>query len=807
MDTDFPTEAQTDVDAARERAIGYLRTGAERDLALAEKELLAISAPDDDGSTRHLLGLVQFLQQRYEDAAQTLRPVVDEHPDQREWALLLQHAERNAHTGLAASPPPTAPFEVDWLKAPPEQQLREPRDIKPLPKQHWSLRLRGISREAAGAVASPVLDAVLRFETRHGIPEAWIEWPQLKKGDFRKDLKIGGIRNWMNANTLQSTEVPGTLVDGQEPGQAKPWFAHRFPTADGSWTTDDPREGAAGTRVSWQGKDPVAEVRRDRSADPDLPDVRTVSLAFLACDGEQRKAPFLNQLAIAWIQFMLDGWIRHREAAVTAEDPFRIPLGPDDPIRRRYGQEHLVIRRTQADVAPTPGMLTFRNSSAAWWRGNQVYGNSQEIQDQLRTGPDGAFLPDGHLYLPGGRLPVDGDGREFSGTTQNWWVGRSVLHTLFELNHNRICDLLKTGVDPATGRRYGPGHSDWSTDQLFHTARLINGHIMAKIHTVEWTPAVLPTRELSIGMSTNWNGLLDALVNKFDKRRVTNGFDVTNPVLGGLVGGRRDGFGVPYNFGEQFSEVYRLHAGIPQHIEVRPIGEAAAVETVPTDATREQGSRKLLDKYGLPTLVHSLLFDKMAQLVNNNYPPMFTELSVEGLPVMDLGAVDILRARERGVPLYNEFRRQIGLPPLATFEDLKADPDTTARLKEVYPDVEHLDLIVGTLCEGERPLHGFGQTLFAVFVQFASGRLQRDPWFSKDKYNERYLTVEGIRFIDDADLRNTLLALCPQLAETNLGRLDEHGEPLVHNAFEPISSTWKSAPEEHPLRSSGAEKY
>jgi hypothetical protein len=168
-------------------------------------------------------------------------------------------------------------------------------------------------------------------------------------------------------------------------------------------------------------------------------------------------------------------------------------------------------------------------------------------------------------------------------------------------------------------------------------------------------------------------------------------------------------------------------------------------------------------------------------------------------------------ARERGVPPYNEFRRQIGLPPIATFEDLQADEATTQQLKDVYGDgpagVERLDLIVGTLCEGDRPLHGFGQTLFAVFVQFASGRLQRDPWFCKDKYNERYLTVEGIRFIDDADLRGTILALCPDLVHTNLGMYDEHGEPLVHNAFEPISSTWKSAPEEHPLRSQGAEKY
>ncbi len=801
------------VEASRSLAFDHLRTGMPDDLQIAADTLAALSGqPDDDGRTAHLTGLVAFLQARYDDAVAALTSAVAANPEQEDWGLLLAHAQRNARTALADSPPPTEPFDLARIQEPPERFLREPQDIQPLPGQHWSLRLRGTSRGVAGAAVSPLMDAVLRFETRCGIPQAWIDWPKLEKGDIRKDLKIGGIRNWMNANTLQSTEAPGTLVDDQPRGQVKPWYAHRFPTADGTWTTDDPREGAAGSRVSWQGKDPVATVRRDRSADADLPDVRTVSRAFLACSGEQTKAPFLNQLAISWIQFMLEGWIRHRESELTAEDPIVVPLAEDDPFRVRYGQDALVFRRTQKDVAPTPGMQTYRNSSTAWWRGNQVYGNDQARQDLLRTDPaTGEFLPGGHLHLPGGRLPLDDSGRELSGATQNWWVGRSVLHTLFARNHNRIADLLASGVDPCTGKRYGRGHPDWSTDQLFHTARLVNGHVMAKIHTVEWTPAVLPTKELAVGMSTNWNGLLDALVNKFDKRKVTNGFDLTNPVLGGLVGGRRDGFGVPYNFGEQFSEVYRLHAGIPQELDIRPVGATDPVATVQTDASREQGSRQLLDEHGFATMIHTLLYDKMALLVHNNYPPFFTEMSVEGRPVMDLGAVDILRARERGVPAYNEFRRQIGLPPIDTFADLKADEETTARLTEIYGEgpagVERLDLIVGTLCEGDRPLHGFGQTLFAVFVQFASGRLQRDPWFSKEKYNERYLTWEGIRFIDDADLRETILALCPELADTNLGRLDEHGEPLVHNAFEPISSTWRSAPEEHPLKSSGAEKY
>ena len=75
------------------------------------------------------------------------------------------------------------------------------------------------------------------------------------------------------------------------------------------------------------------------------------------------------------------------------------------------------------------------------------------------------------------------------------------------------------------------------------------------------------------------------------------------------------------------------------------------------------------------------------------------ELSLPGNPLFDMGAVDILRARERGVPRYNEFRRQLGLNPLGSFEDLTNDPQQVKILKEVYgdqpEDVEKLDLLVG----------------------------------------------------------------------------------------------------------------
>ena len=244
---------------------------------LAEAALLLASLgdlPDPDGLTRHLTGLVQFLRLHYEAAAATLTDAVAADPTHPEWVELLRRAQQNTTIRLAESPIPTTPFDPDRLTAPPAGFLREPQDIQPLPRRNLAMRLRELARDVLGAIATPFLSLLLWWETRHGIPQAWVEWPALKPGDLRKDLKIGGIRNWMNANTLQSTEAPGTLVDSQAEGQAKPWFADRFPTADGSWTTDDPREGAAGSRVSWQGQTPMNEVRRDRSEDPDLPSVR-----------------------------------------------------------------------------------------------------------------------------------------------------------------------------------------------------------------------------------------------------------------------------------------------------------------------------------------------------------------------------------------------------------------------------------------------------------------------------------------------------------------------------------------------------
>jgi len=203
---------------------------------------------------------------------------------------------------------------------------------------------------------------------------------------------------------------------------------------------------------------------------------------------------------------------------------------------------------------------------------------------------------------------------------------------------------------------------------------------------------------------------------------------------------------------------------------------------------------------GMTDLFYSFGRQHPGQLVLNNYPKFMQELSVPGNPLFDMGAVDILRARERGIPCYNEFRRQLGLKEIRSFNDLiddQSDPKgIVRRLKEVYgdqpEDVEKLDLMIGTLAEEHRPMgFGFGETMFQIFILNASRRLQADRFYT-DSYNEETYTEEGLKWVDNATLKSVLLRHYPELGNSGLAN--------VKNAFEPWDTVERLDKDRHPLR-------
>jgi hypothetical protein len=236
-----------------------------------------------------------------------------------------------------------------------------------------------------------------------------------------------------------------------------------------------------------------------------------------------------------------------------------------------------------------------------------------------------------------------------------------------------------------------------------------------------------------------------------------------------------------------------LHSLLPETLQLRLRGQKDIIaEEVSLPATRQHGSVEITKNYAMSDLFYSFGKQHPGALVLNNFPRFMQELSVPGNAFLDMGTVDIVRARERGVPRYNEFRRQLGLTEIRSFDDLTDDPKVLTKLQSVYDDVEDLDLLIGTLAEDRRPTgFGFGETVFQIFIVSASRRLQADRFYT-DCYNEDVYTAEGLRWIDQTDLKTVILRHYPELADTGLAN--------IKNAFEPWDEGPKLDPERHPLR-------
>src|SRR5439155_3350187 len=126
----------------------------------------------------------------------------------------------------------------------------------------------------------------------------------------------------------------------------------------------------------------------------------------------------------------------------------------------------------------------------------------------------------------------------------NYWIGLSMMHTLFTLEHNSIAERLKAE------------HPDWTDDQLFDKARLVNAALTAKIHTTEWTPALLQHPALQIGMHANWWGIMG---KRFKDRHPK----FRNEIFTGIPGTKTEQGNADYSLTEEFDVVYRMHSLIP----------------------------------------------------------------------------------------------------------------------------------------------------------------------------------------------------------------------------------------------------
>jgi hypothetical protein len=360
-----------------------------------------------------------------------------------------------------------------------------------------------------------------------------------------------------------------------------------------------------------------------------------------------------------------------------------------------------------------------------------------------------------------GRLGVDpATGLEITGFTENSWVGQSLLHALFAMEHNAICDRLKRD------------YPRWDDERMFQQARLINAALMAKIHTVEWTPAILPNDIVRTAMRTNWHGALGKLQNVF---RDLN----DNELLGGIPGSPTDHHTAPYSLTEEFVSVYRMHSLMPDDYTIKSAATGQALGQFELPALSGRRGRAVLEQFNPADLFYSLGTAHPGALRLHNFPRTLQTLVQDNGDRFDLGTIDILRDRERGVPRYNQFRRLMHKPPVKSFEELSDNPEWVKEIRRVYnDDLEKVDLLVGLMAEPLPKGFGFSETAFRVFILMASRRLKSDRFLSKD-YRPDVYTKPGIEWVEETSMIDVISRHFPSLRRHMKG---------IESAFHP----WKA---------------
>ncbi|MFC6066041.1 peroxidase family protein [Streptomyces ochraceiscleroticus] len=549
-------------------------------------------------------------------------------------------------------------------------------------------------------------------------------------------LNVLGLRVSLRRHNLQDTsQLPSVNLPEVEP----PTESHRINrTADGSYNDlKNPRMGMAGSRF---GRNiPLHKIAPNTPEDVlGTPDPREVSRTLLTRT-EFVPATGANSLLAAWLQFMVRDWLSHGKSPT--ENPWEVPLLEGDT----WPERPMYIMRTPDDptrdpAAPPETPMTHVNEFSHWWDGSQIYGANAEQQRHRRTGELGKLHVGDDEQLPFPGAPGEDPAR-----VPGFWLGLAMMQTLFTREHNAICDHLHTTY-PA-----------WGDEEIFQRARLVNAALLAKIHTVEWTPAVISHPTTVTALHANWWGIAG--------ERVSNLFGriSDSEIISGIPGSETDHYGVPYSLTEEFAAVYRMHPLIRDEWHFRAAADDGTLREANFREISGPEALKVLDTIPMSDLFYSFGTLTPGLVTLHNFPKFLQEYERPDGHLQDLAATDILRNRELGIPRYNEFRRLLRLKPAASFEDLTDNKMWAREIRKIYrDDIEKVDLMVGMYAERRPAGFAFSDTAFRIFILMASRRLNSDRFFT-EYYTPEVYSKAGMKWIEDNSFGTVLLRHHPEL--------------------------------------------
>jgi hypothetical protein len=591
------------------------------------------------------------------------------------------------------------------------------------------------------------------------------EWHQLSK--WRAVFNLLAFRIELREHNLHNTD--GDLTQPKPECPFHPDPPARFMRTE-SGTQNDLQYPAMGCRFSRLGRNVPRNLTAPDTARLLQPNPLLVSQQLLARrNGEFKPASSLNLLAAAWIQFQVHDWFGHEKHAVKQFDE---PIDPTTELLVPQAgnwtdPRGMRLPRTKPDSEKLTDLDSqypaYRNEDPQWWDGSQIYGEDEDETRELRSDPGGRLCASGHLYIDReGLLPTNPNtGTTVSGFTDNWWLGLELLHTLFAKEHNAICDHLKTH------------EAALSDEEIFEKARLINCAVMAKIHTIEWTPGILAHPAIKPALDANWMGLIGHSFGESLARSIAPLVPAgLRDLLTGIPLSDVDHHGAPYALTEEFASVYRLHPLLPEELEIQTVDGKRSVRFRMEDVAFTRARTPLsAEGFTMADVIYSFGTHHPGAITIHNYPTFLRTLKIPADPpdrlheqILDLAAVDVLRDRERGVPRYNEFRQQLRKPPVRDFLELAGgDAQLAAELDRVYQGkLEDVDTIVGMFSEPLPVGFGFSDTAFRIFILMASRRLKSDRFFTTD-YRAEFYTAAGLDWIRRTGMKEVILRHQPDL--------------------------------------------
>jgi len=542
-----------------------------------------------------------------------------------------------------------------------------------------------------------------------------------------------GVRTILRQKNLHdpSTEVP--IVNAAPvPARTPEHLVTR--SVDGTYNDlDFPDMGRAGARF---GRNiPLDKVLPVTPAQLMEPSPREVSRRLLTRTAFL-PATTVNTLAASWLQFMIHDWFTHGEGDTSRlvdipltsgddwwEDPMRIPRIKTDPTRP-LGND---------------GPITTVNDVTHWWDGSSIYGSSPEEQQRVRAGQGGKVR-----LTDDGNLPFPDDPSIDRTMKPGWWTGMHMLLLLFAREHNAVCDRLAAE------------YPHWDDEELFQRARLVVSALLAKIHTVEWTPAIISHPTTVVALRANWFGVAG--------ERIARAFGriSSSDLISGIPGAATEHFGVPFSLTEEFTSVYRMHPLLPDDFDLRTADGDQPLAQLGFPEFSGPKSKDIAARFALGDLFYSFGTTHPGAIVLRNYPRFLQEYLRPDGKTIDLASTDLVRVRELGVPRYCEFRRLLHLAAPRSFAELTDDAGLAADMEDLYGNIEDVDLMVGLFAEKRPTGFAFSDTAFRIFILMASRRLNSDRFFTTDFRPEVY-SPTGLNWIRDNDMRTVLLRHLPEL--------------------------------------------